>query len=143
MEPEGPGGVLGGGCQCGAVRFSVRLFDGFSTIRRCSCSYCRMRGAIAVSARVGDLSLQSGQDKLGAYQFGSRTATHWFCRSCGIYTHHVRRSDPTLLGVNVACLDGVSPFDFPEVPVMDGDNHPADTGGSSRLFGTLRFDRTP
>jgi hypothetical protein len=143
MKPEGSHGVIAGGCHCGAVRFSVHLLDGFSTIRRCSCSYCRMRGAIAVSARLGDLMIHSGQDNLSEYQFGSRTATHWFCRTCGIYTHHIRRSDPTLLGVNLACLEGVSPFDFTEVQVMDGENHPADKGGPSRLFGTLRFDRTP
>jgi hypothetical protein len=41
--------------------------------------------------------------------------------------------------VNVACLDGVSPFDFPEVPVVDGVNHPNDTGKPVRRAGTLRF----
>jgi hypothetical protein len=40
--------------------------------------------------------------------------------------------------VNVACLDGVSPFDFSEVPVMDGINHPTDSGVVRRV-GTLRF----
>jgi hypothetical protein len=44
-----------------------------------------------------------------------------------------------LYGVNVACLEGVSPFDFAEVPVMDGVAHPSDTGGPSRLAGLLRF----
>lgn len=58
MEAQGSGGVLSGDCHCGAVRPSVRLPDGFSTIRRCSCSYCRMRGPVAVSARVGDLRIQ-------------------------------------------------------------------------------------
>jgi hypothetical protein len=41
--------------------------------------------------------------------------------------------------VNVACLEGVSPFDFTEVPVVDGVHHPSDTGGGSRRIGTLRF----
>jgi hypothetical protein len=48
--------------------------------------------------------------------------------------------------VNVACLDGISPFDFPEVPVLDGVNHPNDTRGLVRRAGTLRFipaDETP
>lgn len=41
--------------------------------------------------------------------------------------------------MNVACLDGVSPFDFLEVPVLDGMNHPNDNGGVARRAGTLRF----
>lgn len=45
----------------------------------------------------------------------------------------------TEYGVNVACVDGVSPFDFPEVPFVDRVNHPSDVGDSARLAGTLRF----
>lgn len=41
--------------------------------------------------------------------------------------------------MNVACLDGISPFDFAEVPVTDGINHPNDTGGPARRAGTLRY----
>ena len=40
--------TLEGFCHCGTVRFTVKMIDGFKTIRRCTCSYCRMRGAIAV-----------------------------------------------------------------------------------------------
>ena len=42
-------------------------------------------------------------------------------------------------GVNAACLHGVSPFDFPEVAVVDGVDHPSDTGRPARRVGTLRF----
>jgi len=127
-------------CHCGAVRFRVALSDGFNTIRRCTCSYCRMRGAVAVSARLADLEFLQGEDNLTLYQFNTRTAQHYFCKTCGIYTHHQRRSDPTLFGINVACLAGVSPFDFAEVPVMDGVTHPADSGGRARAAGVLRFE---
>src|SRR6266700_3336755 len=41
---------IDGSCHCGTVRFRVRLRNGLHTARRCTCSYCRMRGAIAVSA---------------------------------------------------------------------------------------------
>ena len=37
-------------CHCGAVAFTVALTDGLNTARRCSCSFCRMRGAVVVSA---------------------------------------------------------------------------------------------
>ena len=128
-----------GQCHCGAVRFEARLSEGFNTIRRCTCSYCRMRGAVAVSAEMGGLTVLSGAEMLTSYRFNTRSAEHFFCSRCGIYTHHQRRSNRNQYGVNVACLDGVSPFDFLEVPVLDGMNHPNDTGGVARRAGTLRF----
>ncbi|GHG14903.1 GFA family protein [Paracoccus aerius] len=127
-------------CHCGTVRFRVRLTDGFNTVRRCTCSYCRMRGAVAVSAQLGDIEFVGGRDNLTLYTFNTGSAKHYFCKTCGIYTHHQRRSNPEQFGVNVACLDGVSPFDFPEVPVLDGVSHPKDTDAGPRLSGILRFD---
>lgn len=128
-----------GQCHCGAVRFEASLSDGFNTIRRCSCSICRMRGAVMAMVKKGGLRFLQGEDSLTSYRFHTKTAEHFFCKHCGIYTHHQRRSDPSLFAINVACLDGVSPFDFPEVPVADGVNHPNDTGGKSQLAGVLRF----
>jgi hypothetical protein len=83
----------------------------------------------------------AGEHLLSIYQFNTLSAKHYFCSKCGIYTHHQRRSDPTQFGINVACLEGVSPFDFAEVPVFDGVNHPNDARGITRLAGTLRFIR--
>ena len=130
-------------CHCGAVQFHVRLADAFNTIRRCSCSYCRMRGAIAVSAALQDIAFIQGEGNLTLYQFHTGTAKHYFCKSCGIYTHHQRRSNPNQFGINVACIEGVSPFDFPEVEVVDGVSHPSDTGTGPKLAGILRFEPTP
>lgn len=126
-------------CHCRTVRFRVRLTDGFDTIRRCTCSYCRMRGNIAVTAGLDGLAFIAGEANLTLYQFNTRTARHYFCRTCGIHTHHQRRSDPRQLGINVACLEGVSPFDFPEVVVMDGVRHPSDTPEAPRRAGLLRY----
>jgi len=130
-----------GACHCGSVQFEVKLVDGLNTARRCTCSICRMRGAIAVSAKVGDLTITKGEDKLTLYQFNTRTAKHYFCSSCGIYTHHQRRSNTEQLGVNVACLEGISPFDFAEVTVLDGVNHVKDGGGGQgpNRLGVLKF----
>ncbi|MFK7859050.1 MAG: GFA family protein [Granulosicoccus sp.] len=129
-------------CHCRSVEFNVRLTDEFNSIRRCSCSYCRMRGAIAVSANLDGIEFTKGQDKLTLYQFNTNTARHYFCSICGIYTHHQRRSNPSEYGVNVACLEGVSPFDFEEVVVNDGVNHPKDKNTESRIAGILRFSKT-
>jgi hypothetical protein len=129
-----------GQCHCGTVRFEVTLSDGFRTIRRCTCSYCRMRGAVAVSAALGGIRFLQGEEALTTYRFNTGAAQHYFCSKCGIYTHHQRRSNQAQYGVNVACLDGVSPFDFAEVPVLDGVQHPNDTGGPVQQAGTLRFE---
>lgn len=129
-------------CHCGAVQFTVRLTDEFKTIRRCSCSYCRMRGAIAASAPLDGIDFVKGKENLTLYQFNTGTAKHYFCRTCGIYTHHQRRSNPNELGINVACLEGISPFDFPEVIVNDGINHPSDRSSGPLIAGVLRFTET-
>ncbi len=128
-------------CHCGAVRFEVTLSDGLRTARRCTCSFCRMRGAVAVSAELGSIRFTCGEDKLTRYTFNSGTAQHFFCSVCGIYTHHQRRSNPRQFGVNAACLDGISPFDFDEVAVLDGVAHPSDApaGRPARTAGVLRF----
>ena len=131
---------LDAACHCGAVRLRLRLADGFASVRRCTCSYCRMRGAVVASALLADIEILQGADNLQLYQFNTGTAKHYFCRTCGIYTHHQRRSNPALFGINVACIDGVSPFDFAEVPVMDGVAHPADSYGTARVAGVLRYD---
>src|SRR5438309_2664720 len=130
--------TIEGSCHCGAVRFRVRLANGLRTARRCTCSYCRMRGAIAVSADLGGVDILAGADALTVYTFNTGTAKHFFCSKCGIYTHHQRRSNPNQYGVNVACLEGMSPFDFQEVPVYDGTRHIADGFPLTRA-GTLIF----
>lgn len=100
-----------------------------------------MRGAVAVSAALGGVSIVSGGEALTSYRFNTGVAEHFFCSRCGIYTHHQRRSNPNEFGVNVACLDGMSPFDFDEVPVLDGVHHSADNAGQVRRAGMLRFER--
>jgi hypothetical protein len=134
---------LNGACHCGAVQFTVTLTEGFASARRCTCSICRMRGAVAVTSTPDQFRITRGEDKLATYRFNTRVAEHHFCSVCGIYTHHKRRSNPNQLGVNVACLEGVSPFDFAEVVVYDGSRHPGDDPGhKTYTAGVLRFERS-
>jgi hypothetical protein len=133
--------TLNGACHCGAVRFTVTLTEGFASARRCTCSICRMRGAVAVTSTPEAFRITRGEDKLATYRFNTGTAEHHFCTVCGIYTHHKRRSNPDQIGVNVACLEGVSPFDFQQVMVFDGDRHPADNPEhKTYIAGVLRFE---
>ncbi|WP_425038614.1 GFA family protein [Primorskyibacter sp. S187A] len=129
--------MISGRCHCGTVTFEVSLSEGIASARRCDCSLCARRGAVAVSAPLDGIRYLSGQDRLTLYQFGTKTAEHYFCSICGIYTHHRRRSNPNEIGVNLACLDGQTPF-LPEVLVHDGVHHPSD--GPSGDAGILRFE---
>lgn len=113
-------------CHCGAVELRVKLSDGMNSIRRCDCSYCQRRQAAPVSAKVGDLEIVRGADNLTLYQWGTKTAKHYFCKTCGIYTHHQRRSNPNEFGVNAANIEGVRIRDFEPIAWMDGVNHPRD-----------------
>jgi hypothetical protein len=133
--------TLNGACHCGGVQFTVTLAKGFASARRCTCSICRMRGAVAVTSTPHEFTITLGADKLATYRFNTKTAEHHFCSVCGIYTHHKRRSNPGQLGVNVACLEGVSPFDFREVVVFDGSRHPTDNSEhKTYVAGVLRFE---
>ena len=113
-------------CHCGAVELAVTLSDGLNSKRRCDCSFCRRRGAVAVSAPLDGIRIVRGENALSLYQFNTGSAKHYFCRHCGIYTHHQRRSNPNEYGVNAGALEGVNPRDLDPVPWNDGVNHPSD-----------------
>ena len=129
-----------GKCHCGTVQFTVMLTDGISTARRCDCSLCARRGAVAVTADKDGITYTAGHDNLTLYQFNTKVAKHYFCKTCGIYTHHNRRSNPHEIGINLACLTGYTPF-LPEIIVNDGQNHPTDAGMNG-VVGVLRFEAT-
>ncbi|KPP93616.1 MAG: hypothetical protein HLUCCA08_05420 [Rhodobacteraceae bacterium HLUCCA08] len=118
-------------CHCGAVELAVTLSDGLATARRCDCSFCRRRGAPAVSAPLDGVTVVRGADKLALYTWGSHTAQHHFCSVCGIYTHHRRRSNPNEYGVNMGAIDGVNPRDH-DIAWSDGVNHPSDRGSTPK-----------
>jgi hypothetical protein len=113
-------------CHCGAVVLELDLPEGIVNPRRCNCSICRRKGAIVASVPLAGLHVVQGAEMLKLYQFNTRTAKHYFCGRCGIYTHHQRRSNPTEYGYNVGCLEGVNPYELGAVPTLDGVNHPAD-----------------
>lgn len=96
-----------GSCHCGAVEFEVDLVNGYENVRRCNCSICRRKGAIMAGVPLDRLRVTRGADRLTLYQWNTRTARHYFCSICGIYTHHQRRSVPTEYGFNLACIEGI------------------------------------
>ena len=119
-------GKLKGSCHCGAVEFEANFPNGFDRLTRCNCSMCARRGAVVAPVALEDFKILKGESVLKLYQFNTKTAEHYFCSECGIYTHHRRRSNPKLYSINIACLEGVNPFDFEGVEVTDGINHSCD-----------------
>lgn len=117
-------------CHCGAVVLKAYLPYGLSSATRCNCSFCRHRGAAAVTARTDRVEVLSGTEQLSLYTWGTGAAQHYFCKICGIYTHHRRRSDPSETGVNLGCFDDVLPQEHEPIPTTDGINHPSDRKGT-------------
>ncbi|MDD1782877.1 GFA family protein [Enterovibrio sp. ZSDZ35] len=113
-------------CHCGSVELELRMPNGLEDARRCSCSMCRKRGTVMASVDVKDLMVTRGEEFLTLYQFNTLTAKHYFCKRCGIYTHHQRRSNPYQYGINVACLEGVNPYDVENVTVTSGIHEPGE-----------------
>ncbi len=131
-----------GQCHCGGVKFTANLLDGLDKPVRCNCTMCGMKGAVMVFADLGSITVTEGEDILSTYQFHSNTAKHHFCSRCGIHLFHQRRFNPEQYGVNTACLEGVTPYDFAEVPVFDGQDHPKDRGGGELgIAGVMRYER--
>lgn len=113
-------------CHCGAVEIKAWLPQGTASAKRCDCSICRRRGPGAVTATTDSVTVLSGADHLTHYTWHTHMARHWFCKICGCYVYHQRRSDPAECGINIGCLDGINPRDFADIPWTDGVNHASD-----------------
>lgn len=111
-----------GSCHCGAIKFSYRgeiIEKGL----RCTCSICSRKGAMMSleSIPMQALDIEADKGMLGLYQFGARTAKHFFCKNCGIYTFHESARAPGHYRVNLGCIDNLDTADF-DVDVFDGKN---------------------
>lgn len=116
-------------CHCGAVELSIEVDRPLDTARRCDCSLCRRKGTPMLGVPQANLKVVKGADNLSVYSFNTHTAQHYFCKTCGIYTHHRRRSNPEEFGVNLGAIEGVNPRDFEPVAWNDGVHHPSDRKG--------------
>lgn len=109
-----------GSCHCGAVRFS---FTGEEITKglRCNCSMCARKGAMMLPYFIpqAELSIEAKDDALGLYQFGARTAKHFFCKHCGIYPFHETARAPGNYRVNLGCVEDLDAFAL-EYDVFDG-----------------------
>ena len=70
------------------------------------------RQAAAVTAIASSVEITKGAENLSLYAWGTGTAKHYFCKTCGIYTHHQRRSNPEECGINLGCIEGQNEEDW-------------------------------
>ncbi len=106
-----------GSCHCGRVRFE--MVSDLKSVARCNCSICRRKGTPMVMTQPDSFKLIAGEEFLSLYQFNTEIARHYFCKVCGIYTHHNPRSNPAMTRVNAGCLDDIDPFSL-DVELIDG-----------------------
>jgi hypothetical protein len=71
----------------------------------CNCSVCSMTGFIHIIVPHEDFELISGRDSLTSYRFGTGTAEHLFCKTCGVKSFYQPRSHPEAWSVNANALD--------------------------------------
>ena len=86
-------------CHCVSVEFLVET--DLSKIVQCNCSICKRKNAKMALISKDSFKIIKGEENLSSYRFNTMKANHFFCKKCGIYTHHNRRSDPNGIGINI------------------------------------------
>ncbi|MGB0922039.1 MAG: GFA family protein [Alphaproteobacteria bacterium] len=102
--------MIEGTCHCGAVKWQAPnnvLGETGNEAYLCNCSLCRRKQQITAVVPKRYFTLVHGEDNLSCYQWNKHIAKHWFCKTCGVYTHHQRRADPNTIGLNLACVEGI------------------------------------
>tara|TARA_B100000575_G_C22711127_1_gene428683 strand:- start:189 stop:425 length:237 start_codon:yes stop_codon:yes gene_type:complete len=70
-----------------------------------------------------DFSYLSSEENISVYKWNKKIASHFFCKVCGVYTHHIRRRDPSQISINLMCVDNlIIPEDL-NVDIIDGASH--------------------
>ncbi|MGH8271210.1 MAG: GFA family protein [Gammaproteobacteria bacterium] len=105
-----------GSCHCGAVRFEVEAPERIVCLN-CNCSICAKTGFLHLIVPKSAFKLLQGAENLAIYSFGTRIAQHKFCKTCGVKSFYIPRSNPDGYDVNARCLEPqpkeliIEPFD--------------------------------
>ena len=114
-------------CHCGEFVAEVNIPDtGINKIMRCNCTLCKRKGYVIGVLGENDFKIVKGENFLKLYQYYTKAAKHYFCSICGIHTHNRPRINPKIFGINVACVEGMDPFELENIGLNDGENHPLD-----------------
>ncbi|ORX83514.1 proline-rich protein 6 [Basidiobolus meristosporus CBS 931.73] len=110
-----------GSCHCGRVRFTVDLPTEV-TVVDCNCSICQRKGGPHLIVSQSRFRLDPESDQfLTKYQFGTKTAQHFFCNVCGVHPFSIPRSNPDGWDLHVGCLEDVGDIQITVEP-FDGQN---------------------
>lgn len=120
-----------GGCHCGAVAFEVEAPPRL-VVQECNCSICAASGYWHLIVPAARFHLLRGREALSEYTFGTGVARHLFCRTCGVKSFYVPRSNPDGYSVNARCLDR-STVEAITVEPFDGQNWEAAAGALRHL----------
>src|SRR5262249_47963540 len=93
-----------GGCHCGRVRFEAYTRPD-PEVQSCNCSICAKTGYLHLIVPQSRFRLLTPWEALSTYTFNTGIARHYFCKTCGIKSFYVPRSNPDGYSVNVRCLD--------------------------------------
>lgn len=96
--------IYKGSCHCGAVQFEMEAED-IIVSQDCNCSICSKSGYLHLIVPKSKFTLLQGEDNLSTYTFDTGEAKHKFCKTCGIKSFYIPRSNPDGYDVNVRCLD--------------------------------------
>ena len=96
--------TINGACHCGTVSFTALVEKEVKTLL-CNCSMCAACGFEHLIVPHQDFSLISGKENLTEYRFGTKTAAHWFCKTCGVKSFYQPRSHPDCFSVNLNCIE--------------------------------------
>jgi hypothetical protein len=96
--------IYDGSCHCGAVRFEVEARETI-TAQECNCSICSKSGFLHLIVPKSKFKLLSGEENLTTYTFNTAVAQHKFCKTCGVKSFYIPRSNPDGYDVNVRCLE--------------------------------------
>lgn len=106
-----------GGCHCGRVRFEVDA-SAVITVQDCNCTICTMTGFLHLIVPRKQFRLLTDLAELTEYRWNTGVAQHFFCKTCGIKSFYIPRSNPDGVDINVRCLDRstikeiqIEPFD--------------------------------
>jgi hypothetical protein len=100
-----------GGCHCGAVRFEVAL-DLDATANRCNCSVCTKTNMTSMIVKPAAFALVAGAANLSVYEWGSKIAKRYFCRTCGVHCYapgYLEEIGGDYVSINLNALDDIEP----------------------------------
>ena len=109
-----------GGCHCGAVRWEAETDDDI-VADACNCSICAMTGFLHIIVPAARFRLLTDAGALSTYTFNTGVAKHLFCKTCGIKSFYVPRSNPDGYSLNLNCMDRTA-FGSIEIRPFDGQN---------------------